>query len=123
MGRASPVEIVLESYCITACLSHLFQVAVSGQQQAFHIASKKKHLGQSTQNAQWGAECEVIDHERPIALWEKFVNVGNFLENASGHFIGKARGAFVGGNFRGQMLLDAEMHSFPGHGIAELHHA
>lgn len=98
-GFDLPVEIVLESYCVAASLSHLLQVIVSGQQQTFHVASKKKHLGQSSQNAQWSAEREVIDHERPIASWKKFVSVGDFLKNAFGHFVGKARGAFVGGNF------------------------
>ena len=51
------------------------------------------------------------------------MSVYDLLEDALDHFISKAGGTLIGGDFRGQILFEAEMYRLLGHGIAELHHA
>lgn len=106
---------------ITPRFGHLFQVSVSGQQQAFHVACEEEHLSHLPKHAQWRTEGEQIDHECPRWLRDKLMEMGDFRKRATDHFVGKTIGSLIGGNFCGQVLLDAKMYRFLGHGITQLH--
>lgn len=101
----------------------LLQVAIPGEQQPFHVAREDDLLDHPSEEAQRSPEGEVIDHERPGWPRGELVDMPQLPEGAPDHLVRELVRALIGGDLRGEALPDAEVHSLPGHGVAQAHHA
>lgn len=85
---------------------------------------EEERLGQPTQDTERGAEDKGIAHQgAAIGLGMEFVHMGDLLEDTLYHFVYEARWPLIGGDLRGQVLLDPEVYRLPGYDVAQLHQA
>jgi hypothetical protein len=86
-----------------------------------HVALEDEVVNDSTERPEWGRECNVVDHSRPVPGLLEDVVVSPMPEWAALHLVDKCARPLVLDDLRRHPPADAELPRAPGHMIAKVH--
>ena len=104
-----------------SALRHAAYMIVVLAEGSRHVALEDEGVNDPTERPEWGRECNVVDHSRPVLGLLENVLVSPMPERAALHLVDECVQPLVLDDLRRHPPANAEVPCAPGHVLAKLH--